>query len=132
MAYSIDDKLVVGISANALFHLKYENEIFIKEGLEAYRNYQVKNKDKILPTGVAFPFIKRLLKINEIHNSEKPIEVVFLSKNSPETGIRIFNSTKYYSLDITRAVYTLNNWGVTVDEMFLLGGIEKRKFLEIK
>lgn len=30
-----------------------------------------------------------------------------------------------------RAINTLKNWGVTVDEMFLLGGIEKKRVLDI-
>ncbi|MFO7897383.1 MAG: 5'-nucleotidase [Candidatus Cloacimonadales bacterium] len=105
MPYSVDNKLVVGISANALFDLKHENDIFIKDGLPAYRAYQIENKDKILPKGVAFPFIRRLLHINQVYQEEQPIEVVLLSKNSPETGIRIFNSIKHYQLDISRATF---------------------------
>lgn len=34
------------------------------------------------------------------------MEVVLLSKNSPETGVRIFNSIQEYGLDISRAVFT--------------------------
>ena len=30
-----------------------------------------------------------------------------------------------------RAVNTLKKWGVTVDEMFLLGGVEKKRVLDI-
>jgi len=105
MAYPIERKLVVGISANALFDLKKEDDIYKTQGLEAYRKYQIDNKQKIIPKGVAFPFIKRLLHINDVYEKEKPIEVVLLSKNSPETGIRIFNSIKHYGLDITRAAF---------------------------
>lgn len=105
MAYPIEKKLVVGISANALFDLKKEDDLFINKGLEAYRKYQIDNKTETIPKGVAFPFIKRLLHINDVYSEEKPIEVVLLSKNSPETGIRIFNSIKHYELDITRAAF---------------------------
>ena len=52
------------------------------------------------------PFIKRFLHINKIYNQEVPVEVVLLSKNSPETGIRIFNAIKSYGLDISRAAFT--------------------------
>ncbi len=105
MSYPIEKKLVVAISANALFNLSEEQAIYEKEGLEAYRKHQIKNKLKILQPGSAFPFIKRLLYINEVYTEERPIEVVLLSKNSPETGIRIFNSIKHYKLDITRAAF---------------------------
>lgn len=105
MAYPIEKKLVVGISSNALFDLRREDEIYEKEGLDAYRKYQVENKADILETGVAYPFIKRFLRINEIYAKEQPIEVVLLSRNSPETGVRIFNSIREYDLKITRAAF---------------------------
>lgn len=105
MSYSVENKLVVGISANALFNLRKEDKIFVDQGLEAYRQFQIKNKEKILEKGAAFPFIKRLLNINKVYSDESPIEVVLLSKNSPETGVRIFNSIKHYDLDITRAAF---------------------------
>ena len=105
MAYPIEKKLVVGISANALFDLKKEDDIYKTQGLKAYREYQIENKTVIIQKGVAFPFIKRLLHINDVYKKEKPIEVVLLAKNSPETGIRIFNSIKHYKLDITRAAF---------------------------
>ena len=59
MAYPIDKKLVVGISSNALFDLKKEDDIFLNDGINDYREYQIKNKTKVLTKGVAFPFIRR-------------------------------------------------------------------------
>lgn len=109
MKYKIEDKLVVGVSANALFHLEEEDEIFKTKGLAAYRDYQLENRLTPLKKGAAFPFIRRLLHINEVYTSEKPIEVVLMSKNSPEIGIRVLNSIKHYDLDITRAVFTSGN-----------------------
>lgn len=106
MPYPIERKLVVAVSSNALFNLEKEDNIFKTEGLKAYKKYQIENKKKKLEKGLAFPFIKRFLNINKVYSKEKPVEVVLLSKNSPETGIRIFNSIKYYGLDITRAAFT--------------------------
>ncbi len=105
MPYPIQKKLVVGISSNALFDLKKEDDIFINEGLGAYRKYQVEHREDFLKEGIAFPFISRFLNINDVYSDEKPVEVVLLSKNSPETGVRIFNSIKHYKLDISRAAF---------------------------
>lgn len=105
MTYPIENKLVVGISSNALFDLRKEDEIYMNEGLEAYRKYQVDHKNNILEKGVAFPFIKRFLAINDVYKEEQPVEVVLLSRNSPETGVRVFNSIKYYNLNISRAAF---------------------------
>lgn len=105
MGYPIDKKIVVGISSNALFDLRREDEIFEKNGLEAYRMYQVEHNHDILEKGVAFPFIKRFLSINDIYKEEQPVEVVLLSRNSPETGVRIFNSIRHHNLNISRAAF---------------------------
>ena len=91
--------------ANIWACARNSDEIFEKDGLDAYRKYQVKHKTNILETGVAYPFIKRFLRINEIYTKEQPVEVVLLSRNSPETGVRIFNSIREYNLNITRAAF---------------------------
>jgi 5'-nucleotidase len=106
MPYPIEKKLVVGVSSNALFDLEHEDRIFAEEGIEKYREYQIENKKKDLYGGIALPFIKRFLHINKVYNQELPVEVVLLSKNSPETGIRIFNAIRSHGLDISRAAFT--------------------------
>lgn len=118
MPYPIEKKLVVGISSNALFDLTTEDNIFINDGLEAYRNYQNEHRSEVLQRGVAFPFIKRFLQINGVYENEKPVEVVLLSRNSPETGIRIFNSIQKYGLDISRAAFMSGGSAVKYIEAF--------------
>ena len=106
MPYPIEKKLVVAIASSALFDLTESDSIFRAQGLKAYKKYQQKNENKPFEKGVAFPFIKRLLKLNESFPESKPVEVILMSKNSPETGLRVFNSIKHYALDITRAGFT--------------------------
>lgn len=106
MPYPIEKKLVVGVSSNALFNLTVEEKIFREQGVVDYRKYQIDNKNKVIGKGVAFPFIKRFLEINKHYPDESPVEVVLLSKNSPETGNRVFKSIQYYELDISRAAFT--------------------------
>ncbi len=106
MPYPIERKLVVGVSSNALFDLRQEDRIFREEGVEAYSAYQTERKTETLKKGTAFPFIKRFLRINRVYDKEKPVEVVLLSRNSPDTGIRVFNSIQDYGLNISRACFT--------------------------
>lgn len=106
MPYPIEKKLVVGVSSSALFNLEKEEAIFSNHGPEAFDQYQVDNKMNILEKGVAFPFVQRFLNINKHYPEEQPVEVVLLSKNSPNACIRVFNSMKEYDLDISRAVFT--------------------------
>jgi len=106
MSYPIERKLVVGVSSTALFNLEREDEIFKNEGVENFKKYQKEHKNDIIEKGAAFPFIKRFLNINKVYLEQKPVEVVLLSHNTPECGIRVFNSIKKYNLDITRAAFT--------------------------
>lgn len=106
MPYNIEEKFVICVTSSALFDMKESDQIFRKDGVNEYKKYQEKNIDKVLDKGVAFPFIKRMLKLNEIFKSEKPVEVVLFSKNSPDAGNRAMRSIKHYELDITRFVFT--------------------------
>lgn len=105
MSYPIDHKLVIGIASSALFDLSESHHIYLSQGVEEYRIHQEKNLDNPLPKGVAFPFIRRFLAINTAFSEQLPVEVVLLSRNSPETGLRVFRSIQYYGLDITRAAF---------------------------
>lgn len=103
MAYPIERKLVISIASSALFDLSESHQIYSTKGVEEYRLHQERNLDIPFPKGVAFPFIRRFLGINKAFPKQLPVEVVLLSRNSPETGLRVFRSIKHYGLDITRA-----------------------------
>lgn len=105
MSYPIEEKLVVGVASSALFDLSESNRIFERQGVTAYREHQQAHIDDPLPRGVAFPFIRRFLSINQVFPELLPVEVVLLSRNSPETGLRVFRSIEHYGLDITRAAF---------------------------
>lgn len=105
MSLNLDDCLVIGISSRSLFDLQAENEIFLKEGLEAYQAHQREKEDVILQPGPAFHLVKSLLQLNK-HAESRLVEVVVMSRNTPDTGLRIFNSIDHHHLDISRAAFT--------------------------
>jgi 5'-nucleotidase len=96
--------LTVAISSRALFDLAQSNEIYETAGLEAYRQYQILHEDDPLEPGEAFHFVKKLLNINKLLGEHR-VEVILLSRNSADTGLRIFNSIQACELDITRAAF---------------------------
>lgn len=96
--------LTVAISSRALFDLGASNEVFEQEGLEAYRRYQIDNEDQPLETGEGFPLVVKLLNINKILGYPR-VEVILLSRNSADTGLRVFNAIKDHGLTITRAAF---------------------------
>jgi len=105
MAYPIERKLVIAVSSSALFNLEESDRVFRDEGSRAYKDFQEQHIDSTLDTGVAFPFIRRFLAINERFPERLPVEVVLLSKNSSATGRRVFRSIKSHGLDISRAAF---------------------------
>ena len=98
-------KLIIGISSRALFDLDDSHKIFEKEGVDAYKEHQILNEDKILNPGNAFGLVKKILDINNLYESKDRVEVILLSRNSADTGLRVFNSIEAHNLDITRAVF---------------------------
>lgn len=98
-------KLTIGISSMALFDLTESNKIFKTDGKQAYCDYQVAREDEPLKPGMAYPLVKKLLGLNELL-AEASVEVILLSRNSADTGLRIFNSIDAHQLDIKRAVFT--------------------------
>ena len=101
-----DDKLVVAISSRALFDLTESHALFECEGLEAYQAYQIAHENDVLQPGVAFPVVRKLLALNQLSREAPYVEVVLLSRNSSDTGLRIFNSIQHYGLAISRAAFT--------------------------
>ncbi|MGE3920084.1 MAG: 5'-nucleotidase [Gammaproteobacteria bacterium] len=100
------DKLVIGISSRALFDLDESHLIYERDGVMAYQEYQITHEDEPLETGVAFHLVKKLLRINELLLDKPMVEVILLSRNSSDTGLRVFKSIEHYQLNITRAVFT--------------------------
>lgn len=103
MADNSADKLVIAIASSALFKLDDADRIFREQGEDSYRAYQRKHEDAHLQPGVAFPFVRRLLALNRLDDA--PIDVVLLSRNDPDTGLRVMNSIEAYQLGITRAAF---------------------------
>jgi 5'-nucleotidase len=105
LPYPIESKLVIAVASSALFDLKDSDAVFRQQGEEAYRAYQQAHQDDVLERGVAFPFIRRLLSLNSADESDQPVEVILLSRNDPDTGLRVFNSIQSYGLAITRGAF---------------------------
>jgi len=98
--------LVVAISSRALFDLDASHAVYEEQGISAYCDYQIAHEEDILTPGVAFPLVKKLLGLNKAFDGRVKVEVVLMSRNSADTGLRIFNSIQHHGLDITRAAFT--------------------------
>ena len=98
--------LVVAISSRALFDLDESHAVFEARGLKAYAEYQISRENEFLEPGEAFQLVKKLLALNHDSLHHQGVEVILVSRNSADSGLRIFNSIEHHGLDIERAVFT--------------------------
>ncbi|MFT3931288.1 MAG: 5'-nucleotidase [Spongiibacteraceae bacterium] len=103
-------KLVIAISSRALFNLDDSHRVFGEQGLEAFQHYQIEHEDQPLQPGEAFPLVQKLLRLNEKLSAQDNqrtdrVDVILLSRNSADTGLRVFNSIQHYGLPICRAAF---------------------------
>src|SRR3546814_968622 len=98
--------LTVAISSRALFDLEESNTLFEAQGIDAYAEHQRSREDDVLEPGIAFPLVRKLLALNDGAPAESPrVEVILLSRNSSDTGLRVFNSIQNHGLSISRATF---------------------------
>ena len=67
--------------------------------------YQRAHQHDTLDKGVAFPFVRRLLEYQQAIPGQAAVEVVLLSHNDPETGLRVFHSIEKHGLNISRSAF---------------------------
>ncbi|MCY7295496.1 5'-nucleotidase [Alteromonas sp. a30] len=116
MALDLRNTLVVGISATALFDMSASDKIFRETyeedpdtAIEAYRDYMLKHEDEPLKPGTGYYLIKALLALNKYQDADDRsplVEVVVMSRNSPDTGLQVLNTIRHDKLNITRSAFT--------------------------
>ncbi len=99
-----NEKLVIAISSRALFNLEASHCVYEEQGLDAYQQYQITHEDEPLKPGDAFTLVQKLLGLNDLLDQSR-VEVILLSRNSADTGLRVFNSIQHYDLNISRAAF---------------------------
>ncbi|MBS1705309.1 MAG: 5'-nucleotidase [Armatimonadetes bacterium] len=104
MPYTLEDKLVIAVSTSAVFDFSEADNVFRENDEDAYRRFQRERIDDVATPGVAFSLVKKLLRINDGGNVG--VEVIFISKNDPFSGLRGFRSAREHGLDITRGIFT--------------------------
>ena len=118
-AVSANMPLVVGVSTRALFDLEEEHAVFVREGEGAYSALQRQREAKTLRPGCAFELVRRLLALNP-PGGPTLVEVVLISRNSPDFALRAFRSRERSGLAISEGSFTsggpiapfLAAWGV--------------------
>ena len=98
------EKVMVAVSARALFDFEEENQAFQEDDPSAYLVLQEGRLDLPAHPGAAFPLVRKLLAFNG--GGADNVEVAILSRNDPVTGLRVFASARHHGLPIGRAIFT--------------------------
>ena len=99
--------LTVAVTSRALFDLEESHALFESEGVEAYSDFQRTHEDDVLAPGMAYSVVRKLLALNEGAPADAPrVEVILLSRNCADSGLRIFKSIQHHKLGIVRATFT--------------------------
>lgn len=127
MPLDLSDTLVVGITATALYDLTEADLLFCElydkdpdTAIATYRTYMLEREDLPLEPGAGHPLIKALLGLNSYQVAGEPplVEVVVMSRNSPETGIRVLKTIRAEGLPISRSAFTAGESVVDYLEAF--------------
>ena len=125
MAIDFGNTLIVAISATALFDLT-ESENYLLQlltekpstAVKEFREYMMQREEESLNIGAGYPLIKALLNLNNYRkdkdtpylNQTAPlVEVVIVSKSTPDTGIQVLNAIREQGLNISRSAFISGN-----------------------
>jgi 5'-nucleotidase len=97
------NRIVVGVSAHALFDLEAEEEIRRKQSPEEHRRHQAQRDGDVLAPGRAFPVVQALARLGE---RAKRFELVLLSRSGADTSPRLFASAQEHAVHLSRAAFT--------------------------
>ncbi|XP_047184481.1 cytosolic 5'-nucleotidase 1A [Scophthalmus maximus] len=103
--------VTIAVSSRTLFDMVAERKIYEEEGLEKYVAHQVEHESEPLAPGAAFPFVKALMNVNsrlrELYpDSEELFDIVLMTNNHAQVGVRLINSINHYDLTIERFCMT--------------------------
>ncbi|AKG17475.1 5'-nucleotidase [Moraxella bovoculi] len=118
MAVDFSQTLIVAISATALFDLSEAEAKLIEltkkdeeTAAKKFREYMHLRENEPLNHGTGYPLIKALLNLNryqddkEYHDESPFVEVVIVSKSTPDMGIQVLNAIRTHELGITRSAF---------------------------
>ncbi|KAG8580120.1 hypothetical protein GDO81_007147 [Engystomops pustulosus] len=103
--------ITIAVSSRVLFNMVSERQMYEDEGVEKYVEYQQKNEEIPLKPGPAFPFVKAVEEVNKqlrilYPDSEELFDIVLMTNNHAQVGVRLINSINHYGLNIERFCMT--------------------------
>lgn len=111
------DQIRIAFDGDAVLFSAESERVFKKQGLDAFIQHETSRADMPLSKG---PFANFLMTISNLQH---------LYATQEQSPIRTALVTSRSAPAHERAIKTLRNWGVRVDEAFFLGGVPKTEIL---
>lgn len=108
MEKAAERPLTIAVSARALFNFEEESAYFHERGRDAFIARQREMEKIPLDGGPAFGFVRDMLALNRLLPEETAplVEVVVISSQYPDAGVRVLRSLKHHNLTVDRSVFT--------------------------
>lgn len=111
------NEIRIAFDGDAVLFSDEAEQVFQDQGLQAFVAHESKNVSIPLPPGPFKPLLAALHQLqNEAASSEMRIRTALVTARSAPAH--------------ERAIRTLMDWGIGVDEAMFLGGLSKREFLK--
>ncbi|XP_034143858.1 cytosolic 5'-nucleotidase 1A-like [Esox lucius] len=103
--------VTIAVSSRTLFNMDVEQKIYEEEGLEKYGAYQQEHETEPFKQGVAFPLVKAMMTVNSrlrnlYPDSKELFDIVLMTNNHAQVGVRLIHSITHYDLTIERFCMT--------------------------
>ncbi|XP_056152243.1 cytosolic 5'-nucleotidase 1A-like [Lampris incognitus] len=109
-----ENAVTIAVSSQVLFNMEKERLIREQQGMEEYIKHHVAHKMEPFSPGPAFSFVKALEAVNtrlrELYpESEEVFDVVLMTKNHANVGLRLIKTINHHQLFIERFCMTGGN-----------------------
>ncbi|XP_029451819.1 cytosolic 5'-nucleotidase 1A-like [Rhinatrema bivittatum] len=103
--------VTIAVSSRALFNMVEERRLYEEKGVEEYVKYQEQHESEPFKPGPAFHFVKAIEEVNsKLRNlypdSEELFDIVLMTNNHAQVGVRLINTINHYGLNIERFCMT--------------------------
>ncbi|XP_063298197.1 cytosolic 5'-nucleotidase 1B [Pelobates fuscus] len=103
--------VTIAVSSRTLFNMSEDRKVYEEEGVEKYVQLQQDQEEVPLQTGPAYPFVMAVEEVNkqlrELYpDSEELFDIVLMTNNHAQVGVRLINSINHYGLNIERFCMT--------------------------
>jgi len=112
------DEVRIAFDGDAVLFSDEAERVYQRDGLEAFTRHEAANALRPLPPGPFKPLLEALHRLQSAAGTEVPVRV--------RTALVTARSAPAHE----RAVRTLIDWNIAVDEAMFLGGLDKGAFLK--